>query len=217
MDEVSYLLVVGVGVDGSHKALFYPEILMEYLGHGCKRVSGARGIGEDFVLGFEEMLVYSQDDCCVYSVLGRGREEYLLCAGLEVFFTIGPGGEYPGGFYGNVHAEVFPGEPGRVLFLQEFDSLAVYYQGISSGFYGALEFTMHRVVLQKECQGFGIGKVIYGYYLYIWSLCYGPKGYSSYPTKAIYAYFDWHGNGSSPFCSRTVLLLNWLLVDSQKM
>src|SRR3990167_6897667 len=171
MDEVSYLLVVGVGVDGSHKALFYSEIFMEYLGHGCKRVSGARGIGEDFVRGFEEMLVYSQDDCCVYSVLGRGREEYLLCAGL-------------GGLYGNVNAEVFPGEPGRVLFLKEFDSLAVYYQGISSGFYGALEFTMHRVVLQKECQGFGIGKVIYGYYLYIWSLCYGPKGYSSYPTKA---------------------------------
>ena len=86
---VEETLVVGEGVHRGQVALRMPQWSVEHLGHGGGAVGGARGVGDDAVLGADDVVVDAHDDGGVQGVLRGNREDHPLGAGAQVPLQLG--------------------------------------------------------------------------------------------------------------------------------
>ncbi len=77
-------LVIGVGVDRRHQSPGNAEVVLQDLGHGGQAVGGARGVGDDVMVGgIVVLLVHTNHDGDVLT-LRRSGDDDLLGACLEV-------------------------------------------------------------------------------------------------------------------------------------
>src|ERR1019366_7617010 len=121
---VEHLLIVGIAVDGGHRALFHAELLVDDLHHGPEAIGGATGIRDDVVLGrIVRGIVDSQDKRDVF-VLGRSRDNDLLDGTLDVLGSVLAIGEETGGFNDDFGADAGPIEFGGILGFGGLDVLA---------------------------------------------------------------------------------------------
>ena len=160
VDLVGHALVVGVGVDGGHQALDDPERLVQDLGHRGQAVGRARGVGDDPVGGLERVVVDAQNDGGVELVLGGGREDHLIGAGVDVLLEVGLLGEPAGQLQGHLAAQGLPREVGRVLLGGDLDVLAVDDQAAFGGLDGPLELALDAVVLEQQSKVLGVREVV---------------------------------------------------------
>jgi len=92
---VDGLLGGGGGVDGGHEGLSDAKVVVDNLGKGGQAVGGARGVGDDLVLGLVGVQVDSADK---HGGVGRGgRDDDLLGTALQVEGGLLDGGEDSGG------------------------------------------------------------------------------------------------------------------------
>src|SRR5699024_5349354 len=123
---VLQVLVGGVGVHGGHQATHDADLVVEGLGQRREAVGGAGGVGDDVVLGRVVGVVVDTHDERGVLVLGRGGDDDLLGARVQVRLGLGGVGEDPGGLDDDVGAELTPGQLGRVALFESLEGLIAH-------------------------------------------------------------------------------------------
>ena len=182
-------LVAGVGVDGRHQALLDAEGVVEHLDQGHEAVGGARGVGDDLVLGGVEVLVvHAVDERGVGSLAGR-RDDHQLGAGVEVGGRLVPVGEEAGGLDDHVHPEVTPRELLGIADGQHLQDVAVHGDAVIGGRDVVGQHAQHRVVLEQVRHGGQRAEVVHGHEVDVRpGLLGGPEEVAPDPTEAVDAY-----------------------------
>src|SRR5207253_7523493 len=91
--EVEQVLVVGVRVHRRHEPPLHTEGVVEHLDHRHEAVGGARGVGDDGVLGgIEGVVVDADHEDCVDTV-GGCRDDHTLRTRVDVGGGLLPVGE----------------------------------------------------------------------------------------------------------------------------
>ena len=160
MREVEDALIVGVGVDRRHHAALNAECVVKNLGHGCQAVGRAGGIGQD-VLGRRVVgrLIDAHDDRDVL-VLGRGGDDHLARASLQVRPRLGGVSEVPRGLDDDGDAHGSPGQRGRVLLGEDANSATTHDELAVAVLHREREPTEDAVVLQQVRQRGRVGQVV---------------------------------------------------------
>src|SRR5690606_5576479 len=129
--------------------------------------------------------------------LGRGGDDDLLGAGLDVLAGILGLGEPAGGLDDHVDAELAPGQLGRVALLQGLDGGAADADGVLADLDVAVEGAQHRVVLEQVGEGGVVGEVVDGDDLDLAAggLGRAPEVAADAP-ETVHAYTDGHGDQS---------------------
>lgn len=133
-------------MDGGHETLNDGVLVVDDLGEGSETVGGARGVGDDLVLGLVGLKVDTADE---HGGVGRGgRDDDLLGTALQVSRGLLLGGEDTGGLDDVLGAVLAPGDVGGVTLAVDGDGLAVDDELAVLGLDGALEAAVGRVVLE---------------------------------------------------------------------
>lgn len=133
-------------VDGGHETLNDAKVVVDDLGKGSETVGGARGVGDDLVLGLVSLEVDTADK---HGGVGRrSRDDDLLGTTLEVERGLLNGGEDTGGLDDVVGARLAPWDGSGVTLTVDGDGLAVDDELAVLGLNGALEAAVGRVVLE---------------------------------------------------------------------
>ena len=120
--------------------------------------------------GVVQLVVDAHDDGDVL-VRGRGGDQDLLGAGVDVLLRGGGLGEEAGGLDDDVDAELAPGEVGRVALGEDLDDVAVDDDVAVLDLDGLLQAAADGVVLEQVGQGLGAGEVVDGNDLKVRTLC----------------------------------------------
>ena len=166
MHQVLQVLVVGVGVHGGHQALVDPERVVQHLHHGHEAVGGARGAGDDAVLGRVEGVVVDPDDTGGVDVGGGGGDDHPLGPGVEVGRRLGTVGEDAGGLHDHLHAQVRPGQGLGLALGQKPHVLAVHLDAVVGDLDRAPQLAVGGVVAQEVSEGRGRTEVVDGDHLH---------------------------------------------------
>jgi hypothetical protein len=138
---------------------------MQDLGHGRQAVGGARGVGDDVVLGrVVGRVVHAEADRQV-GALGGSRDDDLPGPSGEVGGRLVAVGEEPRALEHDVDAQVLPGQLGRVPLAEYADGLPVYDESLVPRRDVARQGPVHRVVLEEMGECLGIGEVVDGHEL----------------------------------------------------
>ena len=192
MWQVENHLVVGVGVDGGHHAVFDTEIFMDDFGHRCQAVGGAGGIGDDVVLGgVVFVFVDSHYDGDVFT-LGRSRDDDFFRAGFNVRGSFIGVGEASGRLNDYINSKSSPGQTCRIAFSKYFDRLAVDHNRIFFGFDFGVQDAVDRIVFEQMGQGFCIRQVVDCYDFQRRVGHSRPKCVAADAAKPVNPYFDCH-------------------------
>ena len=162
MRQIEDALVVGVGVHGGHRTGNDPEEAFHDEGYRSKAVRGARGVGNDMVLGrIVVVVVYAHDDGEVF-FLRRGCNDDFLGAVLDVDMGLFGGTENTRGFDHHVDAIGSPGEELGIAFREAMD-LPVAHGGIVAFHHGVkIGTAVVRIVFEQMEVGFRIEEVVDG-------------------------------------------------------
>src|SRR5947207_5792801 len=148
--HVEDALVVRVAVNGVHQAAVDAEQVMDDLGGGGEAVRRAARIADDVVAGrVVAALVDAEDDRDVLT-LGRGADDHLLRAGLEMGACLPCIREQAGRLEDDVDAQLTPGQRGRILLLEHLDLAPVDDQGVLGVVDGSRIGAIRRVVLEQQ-------------------------------------------------------------------
>ena len=149
-------------MNGGHEAGFDGAEVIEGLGHGSEAVGGAAGRGDNLVGGLQDLVVDVEDDGREV-LAGRGGNNDLAGAGLDVGHGLFLRRIEAGALEHHVDLKIGPGEIGGVLFLVDGDFLAIDFDGRFRGFDGAGELAMGAVVLEKVRKHLRAGQVVDGH------------------------------------------------------
>ncbi len=147
-------------MNGGEQAVDDPELLVERLGHRAEAVRRARRVGDQVVLGGVVLLFVDAEHHREVHVLGRGADEHLLRAGIDVRLGLVAIGEEAGRLEDDLNAEIGPGKLGGVLLSVDQDLLTVNDDVL------LLEADLTRiaavvgVVLQEMGKRFRIGEIV---------------------------------------------------------
>lgn len=152
--QIEDALVVGVGVHGGHLTGNDPEEAFHDEGYRSKAVRGARGVGNDMVLGrIVVVVVYAHDDGEIL-FLRRGCNDDFLGAVLDVDMGLFGGTENTRGFDHHVDAIGSPGEELGIAFREAMD-LPVAHGGIVAFHHGVkIGTAVVRIVFEQMEVGF---------------------------------------------------------------
>ena len=144
------------------KPLHEAEAVEDHLDHRHQAVGGAARVGETWCLaGSYVLVVHAVDDGDVF-LLGRRGDDHLLGAALQVERGLVAVGEPAGGLEHDVHAEVLPGELGRILLREHPHGVAVRPRARPLvGRDVAREAAVDRVVLEQVGERLGVGDVVH--------------------------------------------------------
>src|SRR5690606_10352582 len=161
--DVGQHLVVGVGVDGGHQAVDDAQLLVQRVDQRRQAVGGARGVGDDRVGGLQDLVVDAVDDGGVDILAARGGDDDFLGAALQVGRGLFLGGEEARAFQHHVHAQVAPGQLGRIAVGQHADAVAVDDHVVAVDLDRAGETAMRRIVAGEVGVRLGIAQVVDGH------------------------------------------------------
>mmetsp|Transcript_36647 Transcript_36647/g.44816 ORF Transcript_36647/g.44816 Transcript_36647/m.44816 type:complete len:392 (+) Transcript_36647:104-1279(+) len=136
------------GVDGRHETLLNAVGVVEDLGDGGEAVSRAGGVRDDVHAGLVLLVVDTHDEDG-RAVLGRGRDDGLLCAALEVSAGLGLVAENASALGDVVSADAAPRDLGGIGLLEDVDLFAVDLDAAIGLLDGALEAAVNRVVFEE--------------------------------------------------------------------
>ena len=162
MGQVEDALVVGVGVDGGHRAGADAEQALDDEGHGREAVGRTRGVGHDMVFGrIIVPVVHAHDDGEVF-LFGRGGDDHLLGAIVDVDMGLLRGTEDAGGFDHHVHAVGAPVQLVGIAFGEAVD--VPFADGGVVAFDHGVEFgaSVVGVVFQQVEVGFRVKEIVDG-------------------------------------------------------
>jgi len=162
-------LIAGIGVDGAHNAGLDGSEVVEGLGHRGEAVGGAGSGGDDVVAGLQGLVVDVVDDGGQI-IAGRSGDDDLAGAGVDVSLSLGLAGVEAGAFEDDVHAQLAPGQLGRVRHLVDDDLLAVDNNVVVLAFTlveidrvtGGHIVALGGVVLEQVREHFGGGQIVDG-------------------------------------------------------
>ncbi len=121
-------LIVGIAVDGGHRAFLDAELFVQHLHHRRQTIGGAGSVRDDVVLGgIVRTFVHAEHDGDVF-VLGGSRDDDLLHCAAQVFRGILGVGETAGGFHHHLRADAGPIDRGRIFDRENLNALAVDQQ-----------------------------------------------------------------------------------------
>jgi len=140
-------------VDGGHEALVDSDRVVEHLGDRREAIGGAGGVGDDFVVARELVVIDPIDHRQVDAVRGSGHQ-HALGAGVQMQRRLVLRREDAGAFERDVDAEILPGELRRVLDRADLDLAVAAADRITLDLDLAGEAAMHRVEAQQMGVGF---------------------------------------------------------------
>eukprot|EP00967_Tisochrysis_lutea_P062613 scaffold80440_cov33-Tisochrysis_lutea.AAC.1 len=140
----------GGGVDGGHETLLDAKLLVDDLDERGEAVRGARGARDDsHGLGVVVVRVDTNNNGRGVGILGRGRDDDLLGATLDVLHAALGGGERTRRLADVLDTNLAPGDLGRVTGGREGDRETVDEEAIALDLAGAREAAVHGVVLKE--------------------------------------------------------------------
>ena len=153
-------LIIGVGMDGGHDAVYHPDVVMQHLDDRGQAVGRTRGVGDHAVRFFQDVMIDAVDDGCIHVfAAGRGDNDFFgpsLQVGAGFFLA----GEETGGLMYDVHAQFAPGQPGRVPFRQDPYPVVVDQHVFAVNRYRTGKLAVGAVEAGQVGIGFGIAKVV---------------------------------------------------------
>lgn len=162
-------LGAGVGVDGGHEAGLDAELLVQQLDHGGHGVGGAGTGGDDHVGSLEDVVVHAEHNGRGGVILGRGGDQDLLGASVDVSLGLLGGGVEAGALEHVLNTVVLdPRNVVGVLLGVDLVFLAVDDDGVFGGLdvnRSAIVMTegaVGAVVLQQVSQGSRGGQIVDG-------------------------------------------------------
>jgi hypothetical protein len=143
---INGLLGSSGSVNSGHKTFNDLELIVNNLGKRSKAVGGARGVGDDLVLGLVGIQVDTNNEH--RSISRRSRDDDLLSATSNVSLCLVDSGEDTSGLNYVVSTILTPRDLSGVLLGVDRDSLAVDNELTILSLDGTLEATVGRVVLE---------------------------------------------------------------------
>ena len=135
---------------GGHEASLDAPLLIQHPHCWCQAVSGAGGTGHALHGGVIGVLVHAHHNG-VRVILGRGGEDHLLGASLQVTLNLLSGQEHSRGLAHVLGAMLSEGDLSRVAGVGQRNLLAVHHQGISINLHGAVVLAVDRVIFPGFC------------------------------------------------------------------
>ena len=178
---VNGLLGGGDGVDGGHQAVGDAELVVEDLGDGGQAVGGAGSVGHEGHVAGVLIQVDAADEHGGVILGGSGHND-LLGAGVDVALGLLLGQEQAGGLHHVLSADLAPGDLGGVHLGVDHHLVAVDGDGAVVILDGALELTVHGVVLEHVSQVVNRAEVVDTYYIILVSLGAGCAEYHTADT-----------------------------------
>ena len=195
--DVEDALVVGVAVDRVHQAALDRQQVVDDLGRRREAVRRAAGVADD-VVGRRVVAIFvdAEDDRDVL-VLGRGADDDLLGAGVDVRLGLRGIGEDARALEDDVDAEVAPRQGGRVALGQDLDLTAVDDDRRVAGPDVARVGAVRRVVLEQVRVHLRVDQVVDGHDLHVrGTLDEGLERLPTDPAEAVDT--DACGHGAGP-------------------
>ena len=130
---------------GCHQASLDAPLLVQHTHSRRQAVGGAGGAGHALHGGVIGVLVHAHHDG-VRVILGRGGEDHLLGASLQVTLNLLSGQEHSRGLAHVLGAMLSEGDLGRVAGVGQRNLLAVHHQGISIHLHSAVILAVDGVI-----------------------------------------------------------------------
>ncbi len=163
MHLVEDALVVGIRVNGVHQAALDAESIIQHFGGGSEAVGGARSVRDNVMPGgIIHVFIDAQHHCQIFA-FGRGGNDDLLRAALEMRRRFIGISEKAGRFDHQVDTIIAPGDEGRITLRENLDSAPINDDRVSSGLDFAGETAIGGVIFEQVSVGRGISQVIDGY------------------------------------------------------
>jgi hypothetical protein len=156
------VLVVGIGMHRGHQALPEPERIHEHLHDRREAVRGAARVGDDVMAGGVVVFVVHPENDGDVLVLGRGRNDDLLCPSGQMVGGPLPVPEDARGLDDHVDTELCPGKLRWIPLGKHLEVVAVDLQSGVRYLHGARVLSVHRVVLEKVGEGVVVRQIVDG-------------------------------------------------------
>ncbi len=114
MGDISQPLIIGVSMDGIDDACLNSERIIQYLGHGCEAVGGTAGVGNNFVLRLQIVIIHTDNHGVINLILGRDGKNNPTGTGGKVALQLFLLPKNTGSFHDHINAHIIPGELGRI-------------------------------------------------------------------------------------------------------
>ena len=187
--KVQNALVVRVGVNRAHHALFNAELVVQHLHHRSKAVGGAGSVGNDIVLGRIVFAVVDAQNESQVRIRGGSGNKNLLGAGVKVLLGGVALGEQAGGFQNDVHAQILPGKVGGITFHGDEDLVTVNDQIITLDGNFTVKLALRGVILEQVGDRFDRSQVIDGNNLVAFFLGHGAQYVATNASKTVNSVF----------------------------
>src|SRR4029077_19450050 len=190
--KVEEFLIVGVGVDGGHRAAVDAKGFLENFGDGSETVGGAGSVGNDVVLGgVVGLIVHAEDEGGIGAVGGSGDDNFFH-GRAQMLLGIGAFGEEAGGFDDDVRADGGPIDFGGILHFENFEAAAIDGDGVFSIRDVVRQIAEDGVVLQEVRERLRVGDVVDGNELNVLVVDRGAHDVATDAAEAVNAGLDGH-------------------------
>ena len=148
MVDVGQVLVIGVGVDGGHQAVFNAELTVQDLRHRCQAVGGAGSIGNN-VMGLAQNVVVDTVDHCRIGIFAGSGDNHLARASSNMCLSLAAFSEQTCAFKHHIDVQCRPRQFGRIANRGHADAVAIDGQAFLIVFDIGVERAVNRVVLEQ--------------------------------------------------------------------
>ena len=148
MINVGQVLVIGVGVDGGHQAVFNAELAVQDLRHRCQAVGGAGSIGNNLV-GLAQNVVVNAVDHSRIGIFTGCRDNHLTGTSANMRFSFAAICEQTCAFKHHIYFQRRPRQFGRVANGGHADAVAIDRQALLIMLDSCVERAVNRVVLEQ--------------------------------------------------------------------
>ncbi len=172
-------------MNGSHQTLNDAELVVQNLGDGSETVGGAGSVRNELLAGVCVLVDTNYEHGS--SVLGGSRHNNILGTCLDVSLSLLLSQEQTCGLYNVLSTYSTPVDLLRVAACGNADVLAVYDQLVllHVSLYGAIETSVHRVVLQHIGHVVYREKVVDCHYFEVIALCAGAEYETADTTESV--------------------------------
>ena len=147
-------------MDGVHHAGQDADLLVQHLDQRRQAIGGAGCIRDHRVAGFEHAVIDAVHDGRIDVVAARGGNHDFFRARRDVRRRLGLAGEQARALQHEIHAELAPGQLGRIALRDHADAIAVHHHRIAVDVHIAAEAAVHGVETRQMSIGIGIAQVV---------------------------------------------------------